>query len=101
MNGRPEARLSKVVFTDLYLNQKKTLQEIANFFGVAKSTAQKYRGVYGLPARTLTDVRLFKKWGPTPKMKEDLAERTRGRVGEAHPNWKGGISVQGGRNRIY
>lgn len=90
--GKPEVRISRIVFIDLY-EQGKSGLEIARFFGIGRTTVSRYYKLYGLKPRSLSEVRKNKYWGPSEIQKKKLSELGRSQIGNKNPAWKGGISI--------
>lgn len=90
--GKPEVSISKIVFIDLYVNQKKSGLEIARFFGIGRTTVGRYIERYGLEPRNISEVRKNKHWSPSDEQRRKLSELGKRQVGSNNPTWKGGKS---------
>jgi transposase len=90
---KSENKFSKVVFIDLYVNQKKSGLEIARFFGIGRTTVGRWIERYGLEPRDISEVRKNKKWSPSAIQKQKLSILGKSQVGNKNPTWKGGISI--------
>lgn len=87
--GKPEVKISKIVFIDLYVNQKKNGLEIARFFGIGRTTVSRYIKRYGLEKRGISEVRKNKKWSPTNKQVSALVNYNKAHTGPDNHAWKG------------
>lgn len=95
---KPPVAISRIVFIDLYVNQKKSGLEIARFFGIGRTTVSRYIKRYGLEPRTISEVRENKYWGPSEKQIRALTDFTATHKGEKSPVYKNGhINTQGYR----
>ncbi len=95
---KPRANISRATFIDLY--QKGTsIPDIAAYFKIGKTTARKYRKDYGLPARTLVDIRRVKTWVSNPLGQPSWKTDHKG---SNNPVWRGGFTLRSnGGVRIY
>lgn len=87
--GKPEVQISRIVFIDLYVNQKKSGLEIARFFGIGRTTVSRYIKRYGLPPRTVSEVRKNKFWNGGESQKAAVRASTTKRMKERNPNYNG------------
>lgn len=86
--GKPEVKISKIVFMDLYVNQKKSGLEIARFFGISRTTVSRYIKRYGLEPRDISEVRKNKFWNCGEEQREIARALGKSRFGETNPNYK-------------
>lgn len=73
----------------MYVNEKKTGLEIAQFFGIGRTTVSRYIDRYGLERRGVSEARKYKYWGMTDEGKKKMSERLKGKYGQDHPGYKG------------
>lgn len=99
--GKPEVKISKIVFMDLYMNQKKSGLEIARFFSIGRTTVSRYIKRYGLEPRDISEVRKNKFWNCGEEQREIARALGKSRFGETNPNYKGGHIDQYGYKIIY
>lgn len=99
--GKPVVKISRATFIDLYVNKKKSGLEIARFFGIGRTTVSRYIKRYGLEPRTIGEVRKNKHWGPAGEHLEKIKAINRTRVGDKHPNYKGGHINEWGYRIIH
>jgi|SRR6185312_7413088 len=97
--GKPEVAISKIVFIDLYVNQKKSGLEIARFFGIGRTTVSRYIERYGLEPRNIKEVRKNKFWNGGEVQKKAARDFTRKRMLKNNPNWKGSFLESIGMNQ--
>lgn len=88
--GKPEVKISKIVFVDLYVNQKKSGLEIARFFGIGRTTVSRYIKRYGLEPRTVSEVRKNKFWRGSKEQYKKVSAYRRSQTGDKISNYKGG-----------
>lgn len=99
--GKPEVRISRIVFIDMYVNQKRTGLEIARYFGIGRTTVDRYIKRYGLTRRSISEVRRNKKWNSGDKQRSELSDRMKGLTGDKNPGYKGGHIDENGYRSIY
>lgn len=99
--GKQPVAISRVVFIDLYVNQKKSGLEIARFFGIGRTTVSRYIKRYNLEPRTNSEVRKNKFWRGSKEQYKKVSEIMKTKTGENHSHWKGGIIDSKGYKRIY
>jgi hypothetical protein len=99
--GKPEVNISKTQFIYLYVDQKKSGLEIARYFGIGRTTVDRYIKRYGLQRRTISEVRQNKSWNSGEQQRAELSRRMKGLTGEKNPNYKGGHIDPNGYRIIY
>lgn len=87
--GKPEVKISKIVFIDLYVNQKKSGLEIARFFGIGRTTVSRYIKRYGLESRNVAEVRKNKFWNGGEHQKETARATITKRMKQRNPEYDG------------
>lgn len=81
-------------FKNLFYEQNKTIQEIANFFQCHISSVSSFRQRYNLPVRGWANGHPFKGKIHSAETRERISKNRKGVTAkEKNPNWKGGKSI--------
>ena len=88
--GKKPVNISPAQFIFLYRDEKKSGLEIARFFGIGRTTVNRYIKKFGLQPRTIAEVRKNNHWNGGESQRLSAIELGKKRIGKNNPNYKGG-----------
>lgn len=99
--GKPVKYISKEQLDTLYVHTNKSGLEVAQLLGIGRTTLSRKLKLYGIPEKTISEVRSQKLWHPSENQKRKLSELGRSQTGANSPSWKEGRSWTGRKASPY